>query len=70
MFGIFDVYLSCINGNWRVKLKWLEKDFLISCVCDIENFCFIHEWRMERKIEMVRKKKKETETKLLDFTCL
>lgn len=47
--------------------------FSISCVCDIENFCFIHEWRLERKIEMVRKKRKrknQTETKLLDFACL
>ena len=38
MFGIFDVSLSCINGNWREKLKWLEKDFSISRVYNIENF--------------------------------
>lgn len=53
MFAILKNFVSYMNGDWRGKLKWLGKkekektkqkqNFWISRVCDIENFCFIHE---------------------------
>ena len=53
VFAILKIFVSYMNGDWRGKLKWLGKkekektkqkqNFWISRVCDIENFCFIHE---------------------------